>query len=1037
MAGVHAAVEGDRRGRESSAHEVSAAAVAWSLLTGRFARLELDPGAVSGGTSDSQSPPSPTAPPGLTQPLTATAADRDPGQVGTAAAPSASGDNFSTVSLPRQADLSSLSASARGYWHGVARIGLQVAEALAYAHGQRILHRDIKPSNLLLDAHGNVWVADFGLAKSSEGEDLTHTGDVVGTLRYLAPERLRGQSDPRGDIYSLGLTLYELLTLRPAFDATDRERLIHQVTQGEPPRPRQLEPGLPRDLETIVLKAIAREPGHRYATATALGEDLQRFLEGRPIRARRISAVERVWLWCRRNPGIAGLSASIAALLVLAALGSSIAAVRFRRLAQAERQAQDELEENLYFNRISLAAREMEAHNEGRVEELLEECPHRLRGWEWYYLRRIPIDRPLVLRGHTGRFAAVAFSPGGERLASIAVDMERLSDNGELKVWDIGSPRQIWSARINVSGVRVGVQVALAFSPDGQRLATPDLDRNSDRSCDIKVWDAATGRDPLLLKGHADLVVGLGFSSDGARIVSADSGGFVRLWDPTTGLEIGDFPTSIRSLFSLAYHPDGRRVALGGADGAVSLWDTTTGRKVCDLRGFDTRTTCLAFDREGTHLAAGSAQGDVRIWNTASGQEPRDLPKLPANVFGVAFNPDPSVSRLAMSSGDGTIRLWDLRSSKEALTFRATVGVLGISFSPEGQRLAMARGDQTIRIVSAAPIANATAFGPLLEFRPGGRSSCGAVYSPDGTRLATVDEGEGRGRANHLRVSDAEDGRTLLHVEGIGSGGRAVGFSSDGKRLATVDADGSVRLRDATTGRVLHTLGQVKATCLAFSPDGRWIAVNDEGIRQVTKVVIWDARTGHSGRPLDAGATALHGLAFSPDGRLVAAISRDLRLRVWDVMTCQRLWSKPAHLGWAGAVAFSPDGQQIATGGFGEDGLKIWDSATGRRVSTLPGRPGFASSIAYSSDCRFLASGSTDKTVRIWDLATGQEARTLVGHTDWVSGVSFRRDGGRLASSSDDGTIKIWDLTRLSRGLENRPDGTHGRSDMTGRGRLR
>src|SRR5262249_17354004 len=184
----------------------------------------------------------------------------------TAAVPPALSDSSATVSLPGRADLSSLSGSKRGYWHGVARVGRQVAEALAYAHGQRILHRDIKPSNLLLDTRGNVWVADFGLAKASDGEDLTQTGAVVGPLRYLARERLRGQSDPRGDVYSLGLTLYELLTLRPAFDAADRERLIQQVTQGEPPRPRQLDAGVPRDLETIVLKAIAREPAHRYTT---------------------------------------------------------------------------------------------------------------------------------------------------------------------------------------------------------------------------------------------------------------------------------------------------------------------------------------------------------------------------------------------------------------------------------------------------------------------------------------------------------------------------------------------------------------------------------------------------------------------------------------------------------------------------------------------------------------------------------------------------------------------------------------------------
>jgi serine/threonine protein kinase len=209
------------------------------------------------------------------------------------------------------------------YFRGVARLGVQAAEALAYAHRQGIVHRDVKPSNLLLDAQGTVWVTDFGLAKTEGAGELTRSGDVVGTLRYLAPERFAGRSDPRGDVYSLGATLYELLTLRPAFDEPDRARLIERVTHGEPPRPRQVDGRIPRDLETVVLKALAREPADRYATAEALADDLRRFLLDRPIRARRAGVAERAWRWCRRNPVVAGL---LAAAVVLAA-GLAVLAV--------------------------------------------------------------------------------------------------------------------------------------------------------------------------------------------------------------------------------------------------------------------------------------------------------------------------------------------------------------------------------------------------------------------------------------------------------------------------------------------------------------------------------------------------------------------------------------------------------------------------------------------------------------------------------------------------------------------------------------
>jgi serine/threonine protein kinase/Tfp pilus assembly protein PilF len=251
-----------------------------------------------------------------------------------------------TPRLPGQTGQPSLTDSGKHYYLSIAKIGLQVAEALEYANSQGIIHRDIKPSNLLLDHQGTVWVTDFGLAKAlADGENLTHTGDIVGTLRYMAPERFIGHSDARGDIYSLGLTLYELLVQQPAFAETDRNRLIHQVTHQEPAAPRKLNPDIPRDLETIVLKAIDREPGRRYATAGRLAEDLQRFVEDRPIGARRVRTVERLWRWCRRNPALAGLAASVLLLLVVIAIGSSLTAMHFQRLAEQEAEARQQAQD--------------------------------------------------------------------------------------------------------------------------------------------------------------------------------------------------------------------------------------------------------------------------------------------------------------------------------------------------------------------------------------------------------------------------------------------------------------------------------------------------------------------------------------------------------------------------------------------------------------------------------------------------------------------------------------------------------------------
>jgi tetratricopeptide (TPR) repeat protein len=230
-----------------------------------------------------------------------------------------------------------------------ARIGLQAAEAMAYAHQRGILHRDIKPSNLLVDGGGTVWVTDFGLAKLVEQDDGRRPAEeTVGTLRYMAPERFQGQSDVRSDVYSLGLTLYEMLTLRPAFDALDRSRLIQQVTQEVPRAPRQFNRGIPQDLEMVVLRAMAREPEQRYASAGELAEDLRRFLEDRPVQARRVSQAERLWRWCRRNPAVAGLTALAASLLVLVAVSTSVGYVQTREALRREKeQGQEAIDERL------------------------------------------------------------------------------------------------------------------------------------------------------------------------------------------------------------------------------------------------------------------------------------------------------------------------------------------------------------------------------------------------------------------------------------------------------------------------------------------------------------------------------------------------------------------------------------------------------------------------------------------------------------------------------------------------------------------
>jgi tetratricopeptide (TPR) repeat protein len=262
----------------------------------------------------------------------------------------------------------------------VAQIGVQAADALAYAHSQGVLHRDVKPSNLLLDERGAIWVTDFGVAKLLEEANLTQPGEVVGTLSYMPPERFQGQSDARGDVYSLGITLYELLARRPAFPDADPHQLIHRITHAEPPRLRSLDPTIPTDLETIVSKAAARDPAHRYQTAGELADDLRRFLDDRPVLARRVGTAGQVWRWCRRNRLVAASAAAALGLLLVTTVVSVTAYVQTAAASRETAAANGEMRKALAAEQAERErAEQMSASALGTLNRIYEEfAPNRI-----------------------------------------------------------------------------------------------------------------------------------------------------------------------------------------------------------------------------------------------------------------------------------------------------------------------------------------------------------------------------------------------------------------------------------------------------------------------------------------------------------------------------------------------------------------------------------------------------------------------------------------------------------------------------------
>jgi serine/threonine protein kinase/tetratricopeptide (TPR) repeat protein len=408
------------------------------------------------------------------------------------AVPSTAPASPSSVVLPGQAGRSSATDSAGRYARSVALIGVQVAEALDYAHRQGTLHRDIKPSNLLLDGQGTVWVADFGLAKAADSDDLTHTGDIVGTVRYMAPERFEGRCDARSDVYALGLTLYELLALRPAFDRSDRVELIHQVTHEEPPRPRSLDPTVPRDLETVVRKAIEREPNRRYAGAGALAEDLRRFVEGRPIRARRTSPLEHAWRWCCRNPAWAALAATT---LVLVGLAVAWWADAVGRRGPAQLAFEAALERAAEW---SDQARWAEAREVlGLAEGLLKDAGARGRQER---LQQAQADLELAARLESNSIARMDFLRGKSHYPEVATEYAAVFRGAGLSAADEAADAEAVAARIRGSAIRQRLVAALddwaLVTTEGRlrarllriaRLADPDPGYR-DRMRDPAVW---------------------------------------------------------------------------------------------------------------------------------------------------------------------------------------------------------------------------------------------------------------------------------------------------------------------------------------------------------------------------------------------------------------------------------------------------------------------------------------------------------------------------------------------------------------------
>jgi len=906
-------------------------------------------------------------------------------------------------------------------WQAACSFVATLALAVHHAHQRGIVHRDLKPANILLQPfdketggqeHGDQQpgsalfstsqplcqspkITDFGLAKLVIGGiSQTVSGAILGTPGYMAPEQAASVSDavgPAADIHALGAILYELLTGRPPFHAAGVLETLEQLRTQEPVSPRHLVAAISRDLETICLKCLHKEPGRRYPSALALAEDLRRCVAGEPVRARPVSSWERSVKWLRRHPAQAALLA-VSCLAALALTGVAVGlsynarlqslnvdlqdATQKARASQAETEKQRALVR--YLRDVHLAEEAWQNGQVRRIPALLESCPPDLRGWEWHYLHGLAHKDEEPLK-HLAGVHTVAFSPNSRLVASGCQD-------GTIKFWEVSTQKSWSAAEQHKNSVR-----SVAFSPDGRLLASAGDDRF------VRHWDPDNGRLVRTLKKHSAALRCVTFSPNGKIVAAAGSDGAIKLWDTDSGRELNTLRGHTGGVLALAFNPDGGRLASGGADGTVRLWDPATGTAVQTLEGHTKDVRGVAFRADGKILASAGADGTLRTWDPVKGQSLGVYYPPQWTAFcGVAFG---AQGQIAGAAENHMVYLW--RESQCQAFRRHDHVVEGVAFSPDGQYLVSASLDWTVQLgkvdahgpgYRAFPIHN----GPVL----------GASFSPESRRLvdAALD--------GTIRVWDLETDKMLSQMSSDLDRPRSVAFSSDGRLVAAAGRRGMIRCYDLATGEAVPGNRQqgTPARAVGFSPDGRYMAsTGDASMSDDGSVKVWDVAGDRLLFTCSGHAAPVLGVAFSPDGRILATGGRD-GVRLWDANTGRALPPLAQEMPRVSALAFSPDGR-LAVAQMGGN-ITLWDLASGQCRSTLIGHSAVVWSLAFSPDGTRLVSGSRDLTVKLWDTVSGQEVLTLRGFASDVSGVAFSPDGNRVVTTDLSGSVRVWHADR-------------------------